>query len=108
MRIADEAAVARLDFSRGGGLLPVVAQHADSGEVLMVGYADPPALCRSLAAGELWLWSRSRQRPWRKGETSGNVLRLVALHADCDGDAVVAQVRPAGPTCHRGERSCFD
>ena len=108
MRLDGDAAIGALDFDRAGGLLPVVAQHADSGEVLMLGHADEEALRRTLADGELWLWSRSRQRHWRKGETSGNVLRLVALHADCDADAVLARVLPAGPACHTGARSCFD
>ena len=106
-RIATAADLDRLDFRRAGGLLPVVAQHATTGEVLMVGFADREALERTLRDGELWLWSRSRQRLWRKGETSGNVLRVVDLHADCDADAVLARVQPAGPTCHSGARSCF-
>lgn len=97
-----------LDFVRGGGLLPVVAQHARTGEVLMLGYADREALGRTLQSGTLWFWSRSRERLWQKGETSGNVLRLVALHADCDADALVALVEPAGPTCHTGRWSCFE
>jgi phosphoribosyl-ATP pyrophosphohydrolase/phosphoribosyl-AMP cyclohydrolase len=97
-----------LDFVRGGGLLPVVAQHARTGEVLMLGYADREALARTLESETLWFWSRSRQRLWQKGETSGNVLRLVALHADCDADSLVALVEPAGPTCHTGRWSCFE
>lgn len=97
----------RLDFAKGGGLLPVVAQQATTGTVLMVGFADREALENTLRDGELWLYSRSRQRLWRKGETSGNVLRVVALHADCDADSVLALVAPAGPTCHTGARSCF-
>lgn len=97
----------RVDFERGGGLVPVVAQHADTGEVLMLGYADREALERSARDGVLWFFSRSRGRLWRKGETSGNELRVVALDADCDGDAVLARVIPAGPTCHTGARSCF-
>jgi phosphoribosyl-AMP cyclohydrolase / phosphoribosyl-ATP pyrophosphohydrolase len=105
--LADEADLDRLDFGKGGGLLPVVAQHAASGEVLMLGFANRDALARTLREGTLWFWSRSRARLWRKGETSGNVLRVVDLHVDCDGDAVLARVQPAGPTCHTGERSCF-
>lgn len=97
----------RLDFAKGGGLLPVVAQDAHTGEVLMLAYADRDALASSLRDGELWLRSRSRDAPWKKGETSGNVLRVVSLHADCDADAVLARVLPAGPTCHTGVRSCF-
>jgi phosphoribosyl-ATP pyrophosphohydrolase/phosphoribosyl-AMP cyclohydrolase len=96
-----------LDFAKLTGLLPVVVQDAREGEVLMVAYANRQALERSLATGEMHFWSRSRERLWRKGETSGNVLRVASLHADCDGDAVLARVRPAGPACHTGEATCF-
>lgn len=97
-----------LDFTKGDGLIPVVAQHARTGEVLMLGYANREALGRTLESGELWFWSRGRGRLWKKGETSGNVLRLVSLHCDCDGDALVARVQPTGPTCHSGTWSCFE
>lgn len=90
------------------GLVPVVAQDAADGRVLMLGYADAEALDVTQATGELHFHSRSRGRLWRKGETSGNVLRVRNLALDCDGDAVLATVEPAGPTCHRGTRSCFD
>jgi phosphoribosyl-AMP cyclohydrolase / phosphoribosyl-ATP pyrophosphohydrolase len=96
-----------LDFHKGGGLMPVIAQHHRTGEVLMVGYADRDALDRSLDTGLLTFRSRSRDRLWTKGEESGNVLRIVALHHDCDRDALLALVHPAGPTCHTGARSCF-
>lgn len=95
-----------LDFDKGGGLVAVVAQDADTGAVLMVAYADREALEHTLASGELHFHSRTRGL-WRKGATSGNVLRVVALAADCDGDAVLARVHPAGPACHTGARSCF-
>ncbi|HET7321758.1 MAG TPA: bifunctional phosphoribosyl-AMP cyclohydrolase/phosphoribosyl-ATP diphosphatase HisIE [Longimicrobiaceae bacterium] len=107
MKIEGARAIEALDFARGGGLLPVVAQHARTGEVLMLGYADREALERSLPGGLLTFHSRSRDMLWTKGETSGNTLRVVSLHADCDRDAVLALVEPAGPTCHTGERSCF-
>lgn len=90
------------------GLVTVVAQDAFDGRVLMVGHADAEAVAASLATGLLHLHSRSRGRLWRKGEESGNVLRLRSLAADCDSDALLAAVEPAGPTCHRGTRSCFD
>lgn len=90
------------------GLVPVVVQDALDGRVLMVAYADAEALAATLATAELHFHSRSRRRLWRKGETSGNVLRVVGLDLDCDGDAILATVRPAGPACHRGTRSCFD
>lgn len=100
--------VASLDFRKGDGTLPVVAQHHLTGEVLMLGYADRDAMEHSLETGLLTFRSRTRGRRWTKGETSGNRLRVVALHADCDGDAVLALVEPDGPTCHTGRRSCFD
>lgn len=90
------------------GLVPVVVQDAADGRVLMVGYADREALEATRAAGELHLHSRSRGRLWRKGETSGNVLRVKRLVADCDSDAVLATVERTGPVCHRGTVSCFD
>jgi phosphoribosyl-ATP pyrophosphohydrolase/phosphoribosyl-AMP cyclohydrolase len=90
------------------GLVPVVVQDAADGRVLMLGYADDEAIAASRASGELHFHSRSRDRLWRKGETSGNVLRVVSLALDCDADAVLATVEPAGPTCHTGARSCFD
>jgi phosphoribosyl-ATP pyrophosphohydrolase/phosphoribosyl-AMP cyclohydrolase len=96
-----------LDFAKLTGLVPVVAQDAYDGRVLMLAFATREALERSLATGEMHFWSRSRGSLWRKGETSGNTLRVVSLHADCDGDAVLARVRPAGPACHTGEATCF-
>ncbi len=91
-----------------GGLATAVVQDAADGRVLMVGRMDAEALAATLATGEVHFHSRSRDRLWRKGETSGHVLRLVDLAIDCDGDALLASVDPAGPTCHRGTRSCFD
>lgn len=96
-----------LDFERGGGLLPVVVQDEATGEALMLAFANRLALERTLATGQMHFWSRRRNELWRKGETSGNTLALVSLHADCDGDTVLARVTPSGPTCHTGERSCF-
>ncbi len=90
------------------GLIPVVVQDATDGRVLMLAYADAEALAMTAATGEMHFHSRSRDRLWRKGETSGNTLAVRALALDCDGDALLATVEPAGPTCHRGTRSCFD
>ena len=90
------------------GLVPAVVQDASDGRVLMVAYVDAEALAATLATGEVHFHSRSRDQLWRKGETSGNVLRLVDMSVDCDGDALLIQVDPAGATCHRGTRSCFD
>ncbi len=89
------------------GLVLVVAQDARDGRVLMVAWANQHALERSLATREMHFWSRSRSQLWKKGETSGNVLRVVSLHADCDGDAVLARVHPTGPACHTGDPTCF-
>jgi phosphoribosyl-ATP pyrophosphohydrolase/phosphoribosyl-AMP cyclohydrolase len=90
------------------GLLPAVVQDPMDGRVLMVAYMDAEALEATEQTGEVHFHSRSRDRLWRKGETSGNVLRLVSIDADCDGDALLVRAEPAGPTCHRGTRSCFD
>jgi phosphoribosyl-ATP pyrophosphohydrolase/phosphoribosyl-AMP cyclohydrolase len=95
-----------LDFGKSGGLVTVVAQDAGTGAVLMVAHADREALDLTLASGEMHYRSRSRGL-WHKGETSGNTQAVVALYADCDGDAVLARVLPAGPACHTGERTCF-
>jgi phosphoribosyl-AMP cyclohydrolase / phosphoribosyl-ATP pyrophosphohydrolase len=89
------------------GLIPVVAQDHESGEVLTLAYANEESLRLSMETGELHFYSRSREEIWRKGETSGNVLKLRQLRFDCDGDAIVALVKPSGPACHTGERSCF-
>jgi phosphoribosyl-AMP cyclohydrolase / phosphoribosyl-ATP pyrophosphohydrolase len=89
------------------GLVPCVVQDWRTGEVLMLAYLDADAIERSRATGEMHFFSRSRGRLWRKGETSGNVQRLRELRYDCDCDAVVALVDPAGPACHTGERTCF-
>jgi phosphoribosyl-AMP cyclohydrolase / phosphoribosyl-ATP pyrophosphohydrolase len=88
-------------------LLPCIVQDARTGEVLTLAYMNDEALERTRATGEMWFWSRSRQELWHKGETSGNVQRLKELRFDCDEDAVLALVEPAGPACHTGERSCF-
>ena len=89
------------------GLVPCVIQNARTGELLTLAYMNAEALARTRHTGEVHFWSRSRGELWRKGETSGNVMRLRALRYDCDEDALVALVEPAGPACHTGERSCF-
>lgn len=90
------------------GLVPAVVQDIHDGRILMLAWMDAEALAATLATGEVHFHSRSRGRLWRKGEESGNVLRLVDLAADCDQDALLVQADPVGPTCHRGTRSCFD
>src|SRR3954470_4599144 len=89
------------------GLVPVVIQDWNSGEVLTLAYANAEAVARTRETGELHLWSRSRDELWHKGATSGNTQRVRALRLDCDGDALLALVEPAGPACHTGERTCF-
>ncbi len=89
------------------GLVPVVAQDAESGEVLMVAWANSEALEETKRTGDLTFFSRSRNRLWKKGETSGNTMRVVEMKIDCDGDTLLALVEPAGPACHTGERTCF-
>lgn len=90
-----------------GGLLPVVAQDAGSGLVLMVAYMNREALDRTLSSGDVWYWSRSRGALWRKGETSGHTQRLKAIRVDCDSDALLVLVDQKGAACHTGQPSCF-
>jgi phosphoribosyl-AMP cyclohydrolase len=90
------------------GLIAVVAQQHDTGDVLMVGWMDDEALRRTLTTGRVTYFSRSRQEYWRKGDTSGHVQRVVEVRLDCDGDAVLVKVDQSGPACHTGTRSCFD
>jgi phosphoribosyl-ATP pyrophosphohydrolase/phosphoribosyl-AMP cyclohydrolase len=89
------------------GYVPVVIQDWRSGEVLTLAYANAEAVAKTRETGELHLWSRSRDELWRKGATSGNTQAVKALRVDCDGDALLALVEPAGPACHTGERTCF-
>ena len=97
----------KLDFEKGGGLLPVVVQNATNRQVLMVGYMNEAALAQSLESGWVTFYSRSKQRLWVKGETSGNRLKLVEIHEDCDHDSILVLAHPSGPTCHTGATSCF-
>ncbi len=96
-----------LDFSKLGGLIPVIVQHYATGEVLMLGFGNAESMRLSAESGELWLYSRSRQTLWHKGQTSGNTQTVISITPDCDGDAVLIRVRPNGPACHTGTRSCF-
>ena len=89
------------------GLIPAVVQNCDTGEVLMVAYMNAETLALTIAEGRTVFWSRSRQEIWRKGETSGNVQRVVSITADCDADALVVEVVKDGPACHTGAESCF-
>lgn len=89
------------------GLIPAVAQDAETGEVLMLAWMSAESLAETLRTGQVTYWSRSRGALWRKGETSGNVQRLVEVRIDCDGDALLLRVEQTGPACHTGRRSCF-
>ncbi|UPG91615.1 bifunctional phosphoribosyl-AMP cyclohydrolase/phosphoribosyl-ATP diphosphatase HisIE [Luteibacter aegosomaticola] len=95
------------DFAKGDGLVPAIIQHARTGEVLMLGYMDEAALAKTRESGLVTFFSRSKQRLWTKGETSGDTLALVDLKIDCDNDTLLVRALPAGPTCHTGTTSCF-
>ncbi len=97
----------RLDWEKNNGLLPAVVQHALTGDVLMLAYANRAALLRTLQEGQAVFFSRSRACLWLKGETSGNTLAVESVSADCDHDSLLYRVIPAGPACHRGTASCF-
>jgi phosphoribosyl-ATP pyrophosphohydrolase/phosphoribosyl-AMP cyclohydrolase len=88
-------------------LTPAIVQDASTDRVLMLGYMDDEALRRTRESGEVWFWSRSRQEYWHKGATSGNIFAVEEIRDDCDGDALLLRVRPAGPACHTGSESCF-
>ena len=108
MLIRDSRDINALDWDKMDGLLPAVVQDAFDGRVLMQAYMNREALANSLDTGRVTFWSRSRQELWTKGETSGNGLGLVAVHADCDNDCLLVFASPAGPACHRNTDTCFD
>jgi phosphoribosyl-AMP cyclohydrolase len=89
------------------GLIPAIVQDAETGEVLMLAYINAESLKLTQETGETYFWSRSRQELWHKGETSGNVQQVVGLCVDCDADALLVRVHPAGPACHTGNQTCF-
>ena len=97
----------KIDFEKGGGLVPTIIQDADTQQVLMLGYMNADALAATRASGFVTFYSRSRNCLWQKGETSGNRLALVDIEVDCDQDTLLVRARPAGPTCHKGTISCF-
>lgn len=97
-----------IDFEKGGGLVPAIVQDAETRQVLMLGYMNKAAVAQTLKTGLVTFFSRAKQRLWTKGETSGNTLGLVSVRADCDGDTLLVEARPAGPACHTGTISCFD
>lgn len=97
----------KADWEKGQGLLPAVIQAQDSGLVLMLGYLNQDSLRLSLETGEVHFYSRSKKRIWKKGETSGNILKVVSIDLDCDNDSFLIKVIPRGQTCHTGKTSCF-
>ena len=96
-----------LDWDKAAGLIPAIVQDADNGRMLMLGYMDRDALLATQASGKVTFFSRSKQRLWTKGESSGNFLHMVSIQADCDQDSLLIQARPQGPTCHLQRASCF-
>ncbi len=106
MARASDAVIGALEFD-ANGLIAAIAQQHDSGEVLMSAWMNREAVARTLETGEVWYWSRSRGKLWRKGETSGQTQKLVDLRVDCDGDAILLLVDQKGVACHTGRRSCF-
>lgn len=100
--------IEELDFSKGDGLIPVVVQDSQTDKVLMLGYMNQEALVKTMNEKRVTFFSRSKQRLWTKGETSGNFLNLTGLKVDCDKDTILAFVNPVGPVCHTGADTCFD
>ncbi|WP_028767134.1 bifunctional phosphoribosyl-AMP cyclohydrolase/phosphoribosyl-ATP diphosphatase HisIE [Shewanella fidelis] len=103
----DAEIVSQLDWDKTGGLIPAIVQNHLTGKVLMLGYMDQAALDKTLSSKQVTFYSRSKQRLWTKGESSGNTLNLVAIDKDCDNDSLLVQVLPNGPTCHKGTESCW-
>ena len=96
-----------IDFSKGGGIVPVIVQDANTKEILTLAYTNKESLERTLSTGNSWFWSRSRKKLWMKGEESGNTQKIKEIKVDCDSDSLIYIVEPAGPACHTGERTCF-
>lgn len=102
-----DKALKELDFKKQGGLIPVIVQDANTKDILMFAYVNEEALKNTIQTGRAWFWSRSRNKLWMKGEESGNFQQVKKVMVDCDSDALVYLVEPAGPTCHTGNRTCF-
>jgi phosphoribosyl-ATP pyrophosphohydrolase/phosphoribosyl-AMP cyclohydrolase len=100
--------IATLDWQKQDGLIPAIVQDADSLRILMLGYMNPEALTQTIRDGRVTFFSRSKNRLWTKGESSGNFLELVSLETDCDNDSLLIQAKPNGPTCHLQRASCFE
>jgi len=102
-----EQNVNNIDFSKSGGIVPVIVQDASTKEILTLAYTSKESLERTLSTGNSWFWSRSRKKLWMKGEESGNIQKIKEILVDCDSDALIYVVDPHGPACHTGERTCF-
>jgi phosphoribosyl-ATP pyrophosphohydrolase/phosphoribosyl-AMP cyclohydrolase len=89
------------------GLIPAIVQDADTGQVLMLGYMNEAALKKTISSGEAWFYSRSRQELWHKGDTSGNIIKVLSVRKDCDNDTLLLIGKPTGPVCHTGNKTCF-
>lgn len=97
----------KIDYDKGNGLVPAIIQHAHTGTVLMLGYMNEDSIAKTKEIGKVTFFSRSKDRLWTKGETSGNYLEFQSLAIDCDGDALLVKAIPQGPTCHTGDYTCF-
>ena len=102
-----EQNINNIDFSKSGGIVPVIVQDANTKEILTLAYTNKESLERTLSTGNSWFWSRSRKKLWMKGEESGNTQKIKEILVDCDSDALIYVVEPQGPACHTGERTCF-
>ena len=102
-----EQDITKIDFSKGDNLVPIIVQDANTIEILTLAYSNKESLERALTSGYSWFWSRSRKKLWMKGEESGNTQKIRKILVDCDSDALIYLVEPAGPACHTGERTCF-
>ena len=102
-----EQNVSNIDFSKSGGIVPVIVQDANTKEILTLAYTNKESLERTLSTGNSWFWSRYRKKLWMKGEESRNTQKIKEILVDCDSDALIYVVEPQGPACHTGERTCF-
>ena len=102
-----EQDISNIDFSKSGGIVPVIVQDANTKEILTLAYTNKESLERTVSTGNSWFWSRSRKKLWMKGEESGNTQKVKEILVDCDSYALIYLVEPEGPACHTGERTCF-
>ena len=102
-----EQNISNIDFSKSGGIVPVIVQDANTKEILTLAYTNKESLERTVSTGNSWFWLRSRKKLWMKGEESGNTQKIKEILVDCDSDALIYLVEPEDPACHTGERTCF-